>query len=134
MEVIAQACILREPEFVVRFEPVDLSVFVREEGDGTEDLAVVGEIRRVVVLGERALELWCQSVIRGISDTEDGDAVSLEPVAELPEYRRELRGYEDEIHGLPLTKHSGPIHASACRATGLLQEDITQSLQDMPCR
>ena len=58
MEIRAQARILLEPELVIRLDPVNLTVFEREEAHGPHHLLVVVEMRQVVILRQRILEFF----------------------------------------------------------------------------
>ena len=63
-----EACVLFEPVFVVGLYPVDLAIFVGEEGHGTEHLAVVLHVFDTVVFGEGVAEFGAQRFVGRIGN------------------------------------------------------------------
>ena len=98
VEIVAQPGVLLQPVFVHRLDPVDLAVPEREVRHGAVDLVVILQRIHLVVFRQGTLEVVLQAVVGRIADAQHVDAVSTQPVAEVPIGVREVRRDEDEVH------------------------------------
>ena len=60
IEILPELCIQLKPVFIIGFDPVDASVFEREKGDGTVNLAVVFERVDFVILSQRVFNSFAE--------------------------------------------------------------------------
>ncbi len=98
VEVRAQAGVLRQPEFVVGLDPVDLAVFVGHPGHGAVHLVVILEVADLVIVGQRGAQLVVQLVILRIGDAQHVHAVAAQARAEMAVGLREVRRNEYDVH------------------------------------
>ena len=63
VEIGAQTCVRLQPEFVVRFNPVDAAVFPGKIAHSAIHLVVIGKIRYIIILGERTLQLNTEQIV-----------------------------------------------------------------------
>ena len=98
VEVRPEAGVLLQPELVVGFQPVDLAVFVGVEGDGAEQLAVIGQGVHAVILVEVRFQFGGEALVGRVADAQHRDAPAAEPFAEIPVGLREIGGDEYKVH------------------------------------
>ena len=98
VEVRPQAGVLLQPELVVGFQPVDLAVFVGVEGDGAEQLAVIGQGVHAVILVQVRFQFGGEALVGRVADAQHRDAPAAEPFAEVPVGLREIGGDEYKVH------------------------------------
>ena len=97
MELGTQRRISFEPVFVVRFQPVDLAIFVGEKRHGAKYLVIVFEVRDLVVFIQRFAQLLRQFRIRAVTDTKHAHAIFLQFIAELPVVFWKIRRNKNKV-------------------------------------
>ena len=97
VELGAQRRVPHQPVFVVAFQPVDLAVFVGEEGDGLEDLVVIFQTGNLIIFVQTVTQLLQQIVIGAVADAQHPHTVIFQLPAEFPVGHGEIRGDEYEV-------------------------------------
>ncbi len=97
VELGAQRGVLHQPVLVVAFQPVDLAVFVGEEGDGLEHLVIVFQAGNLIVFVQTVTQLLKQIVIGAVADAQHPHTVIFQLPAEFPVGHGEIRGDEYEV-------------------------------------
>ena len=98
VEIGAQAGFGLKPEFVVRVDPVQFSVAVREVAKCTDQLVIIVHAIDAKIFGEGGLQLGAQRIITLICQSEDIDAVVVERQREPVIVGRKVRGQKNEVH------------------------------------
>ena len=98
IEVGPQPGVLLQPVFIHGFDPVDPAVPEGEIRRGAVNLVVILQRIHLIILRQRGFQRSFQAVIGRISDTQNVDAVPVQPVAELPVGMRKVWRDEHEIH------------------------------------
>ena len=97
VELGAQGRVPHQPVFVVAFQPVDLAVFVGEEGDGLEHFVVIFQTGNLIIFVQTVPQLLKQVVIGAVADAQHPHAVVFQLPAEFPVGHGEIRGDEYEV-------------------------------------
>ena len=97
VEFGAQGRVPHQPVFVVAFQPVDLAVFVGEEGDGLEHLVVIFQTGNLIIFVQTVTQLLQQIVIGAVADAQHPHTVIFQLPAEFPVGHGEIRGDEYEV-------------------------------------
>ena len=100
VKIRTQLCVLLQPVFVHGLNPVDLSVFEREESDSTVYLIIILQTVNPVVFCQGGFQRRLKPVIRRITDSKDVETVFPQTVAELPVSMGKMGRDKNKVHGI----------------------------------
>ena len=107
VKICSQFCILFQPKFVVGFKPINFPVLETEKCNRLKNFFVVLQIFQKIIFRQRFFQLFAQIFKRRVTNSQNVDAVFVQPVAELPIMFRKIRRYKNKIHHCASFKNSG---------------------------